>query len=146
MWTDLDLSNAFGSNVIFAYGLFQIILKNESYSCKDALVKVRDGSQKAVTNGDGDSRIRIAFASGRLYKEMVNMGYSEAFAEWCLLEDRKYVYACVPIAKIWGIKNKIEAAKNIFQIHNSIKLWVVVFPLIFIPEVIYIPLYNLRKK
>jgi hypothetical protein len=62
------------------------------------------------------------------------------------LEDIKYAYACVPIAKIWGIKNKIEAANNIFQIHNSIKLRIVVFPLIFIPDVIYIPLYHLRKN
>lgn len=144
-WNSLDLTETFGTQTIFGYGLFKVILKADSYIVKNPLVKVRDGSQKAVAYGDGDARISIALTSGTLYKSMLKMGYRKSIIEWHLERDRQYAYDSIPLAKLWGIKNKTLIAKKLIAIHNSPILWIKWMPLIFSPDFIYKIMYNFRK-
>jgi len=145
-WNSLDISAALNSNVVFGYGLFQLLLQGDSFISKESLVKVRDGSEKAVKIGDGDSRIAIALASGKLYNSMKQMGYEKSLVNWYLLQDRKYAYQSIPIAKFWGIQRKRLAIANLIQTHNSLILWLKWIPYILIPDPIFIRWYRAKKK
>ena len=144
-WNELDLTEALGTQTIFGYGLFEILLKRDSYIVKNALVKVRDGSEKAVKSGDGDARLTIALASGLLYRAMPSMGYSQKIVDCYLKRDRKYAYQAIPLAKLWGIKNKVLAAKKMIAIHNSPILWIKWLPLMFFSDTIYKKIHQIKK-
>ncbi|MBK1681981.1 glycosyltransferase family 2 protein [Rhodoferax fermentans] len=145
-WNSLNLNDAFGTQTIFGYGLFKILLLSDSYIVKKPLIKVRDGSQKAVKNGDGDTRITIALSSGTLYKNMPKMGYSKSITKWHLNADRNYAYESIPIAKLWGIKDKKTIIKKLIEIHNSPILWLKWIPTILLPDFLYRSFYFIRKK
>lgn len=144
-WNKVDLSNAFGSQVIFAYALFKILLLGDSYIVKQPLVKVREGSEKAVSHGDGDALLSIALASGTLYSSMKEMGYGPNIIRWHLSKDRPYVYSAIPLAKFWGIKNKLAITSKLIAIHNSPILWLKYIPVIYFPDFIFRKLYPLKK-
>lgn len=74
------------------------------------------------------------------------MGYSPAVMQPYLREDRNYVYNAISLAKFWGIKNKIGAAKDLCLVHNSLILWARWLPLIFFPDFLFRPLYLLKKQ
>lgn len=131
---------------MFAYVLFKIILSGDSYIEKQPLVKVRDGSEHFVKHGDGDALLRIALASGELYCSMKAMGYDPKIIRWHLRADRRYVYDAIPRAKLWGIKDKLAAAKKLVAVHNSPELWIRWIPLIFCcPDPIFRRLYVFKK-
>jgi glycosyltransferase involved in cell wall biosynthesis len=145
-WNSLDLSAALGSHIVFSFGLFKLLLQGDSFISKKTLVKVRDGSEKAVKIGDGDSRITIALASGKLYNSMNEMGYEKSLVDWYLLQDRRYAFSSIPIAKFWGIKNKRIAIANLIKTHNCLILWLKWIPYILIPDPIFIRCYMVKKK
>lgn len=145
-WNSLDLSAALDSHVIFGYGLFKLVLQGDSFISKKTLVKVRDGSEKAVKIGDGDSRIAIALASGKLYNSMNQMGYEKNLVDWYLLQDRKYAFSSIPIAKFWGIKHKSIVIADLIKTHNCLILWLKWIPYILIPGPIFRPCYQIKRK
>ena len=144
-WNELDLSDAFGSQIIFAYGLFKMLLLGDSYIVSQPLVKVREGSEKAVSHGDGDALLFIALASGTLYRSMKQMGYGSKIIRWYLRADRRYAYSAIPRAKSWGIKDKRAAVNKLIAIHNSPALWLKYIPVIYCPDPIFRNLYAFKK-
>lgn len=144
-WNELDLTDAFGSQIVFAHGLFKILQQGSAFIAKRSIVKVRDGSEKAVTRGDGDARINIALASGELYQALLNMGYPEYVLQPIIEADRRYAYDALPLAKFWGIKDKSAIAKKYISIHNSPALWSRWLPLLFVPDSIYRVAYRFKK-
>ncbi|MBU3590690.1 glycosyltransferase family 2 protein [Polynucleobacter sp. 78F-HAINBA] len=145
-WNSLDLSAALSSHVVFAYGLFELLLQGDSFVSNRSIVKVRDGSEKAVKIGDGDSRIAIALASGKLYKAMRQMGYERSLVNWYLRQDRKYALQSIPIAKFWGIKERHLVIRDLINVHNGPSLWFKWIPYILIPDPIFKWCYINKKK
>lgn len=145
-WNALDLSDAFGSQVIFGHGLFRIIHRNDSLVSRLNLVKVRDGSEKAVSRGNGDALLNIALASGTLYQSMKRMGYDATRIGHHLDRDRRYVFDAIPRAKYWGIKDKKAVIRKLVAVHNVPSLWLRWIPLILFPDALYSPLYQARAK
>lgn len=145
-WNSHDLSDHMDTKIIFAYGLFNILMQGESFIVKTPLVKVRDGSQKEVRTGDGDSRISIALASGKLYRAMEKMGYPRSISQWYLLSDRTYAYQSIPLAKFWGINKKAHVISEFIKTHNSLQLWLKWIPYILTPDCVYRPLYRAKKS
>ena len=145
-WNGEDFPEGFGTRIAFAYALFKIILRGDSYIAKQPLVKVRDGSEHNVKRGDGDALLMIALESGTLYQQMGKMGYRPEIIQRHLKEDRPYAYNAIPLAKFWGIKNKRAAAKKLIALHNSPTLWLKWLPLIFFPDTIFRALYSTKKR
>lgn len=144
-WNRLDLTDAFGSQIVFAHGLFKILRQGPAFVAKRSIVKVREGSEKAVTRGDGDARINIALASGALYQALLTMGYRKDILRPIIKADRRYAFEALPLAKFWGIKDKSAIAKKYISIHNSPVLWIKWLPLLFLPDSIYRVVYRLKK-
>lgn len=144
-WNKEDLSKAIGSQIIFAYGLFQILLRGDSYIVKQPLVKVRAGSEKAVQRGNGDALLFIALASGTLYRAMKEMGYGEKIGRWYLKQDRRYVYDAIPTAKLWGINDRKLLVEKLIAVHNGPALWLKYIPLLYCPDLIFQKLYTFKK-
>jgi len=144
-WNSEDLSNGFGSQITFAFALFKILRRGDSYIIKQPLVKVRDGSEHNVKRGDGDALLRIALASGTLYHQMRDMGYSSKIIRWHLKADRPYAYNAIPLAKLWGIKNKLVVVKKLIAVHNGPVLWLKWFPVVFCPDPIFKIIYLFKK-
>ena len=144
-WNKCDLSAAFGSQIIFGYGLMQVLLNGHSYILSEPLVKVRDGSEKAVRVGDGDSRISIALASGRLYRWMSSVGYSKKIVTWFLNQDCRYAYESIPLAKKWGIANKSLAIRRLIDVHNGPTLWIKWIPYIMFPDSLFRIFHECRQ-
>jgi glycosyltransferase involved in cell wall biosynthesis len=145
-WNREDLFRGFGSEVIHMYALVKILLRGDSYICKQSLVKVREGSENFVKRGDGDALLRIALASGSLYCFMREIGYGPKIIRWLLKPDRRYAYNAISPAKLWGIKNKLVVVKKLIAIHNSPVLWLKWIPTIFIPDPIFRKIYFLKKR
>jgi glycosyltransferase involved in cell wall biosynthesis len=145
-WNALDLQDAFGSQVIFGHGLFRIIRRNDSFVSALKLVKVREGSEKAVARGNGDALLNIALASGLLYHSMKKAGYDAQRMRSHLDRDRRYVFDAIPRAKYWGIKDKKALISKLVAVHNGPTLWLRWIPLILLPDILYAPVYRLRAR
>jgi glycosyltransferase involved in cell wall biosynthesis len=144
-WNKEDLAKGFGSQIIFAYGLFQVLLRGDSYIVKQSLVKVRAGSEKAVQRGDGDALLFIALASGTLYRAMKEMGYGSKIIRWYIEQDRRYVYDAIPMAKLWGLNNRQHLVEKLIAVHNGPALWLKYIPLLYCPDLIFQKLYAFKK-
>lgn len=144
-WNREDLSAAFGSLVIHMYGLVQVILRGSSYLIASSLIKVRDGSINSQ-RADGGATLKIALTSGYLYHAMLQMGYSKQLVNWHLKADRPYVFSAIPRAKYDGIRNKMEITMMLIKVHNSASLWLRWIPLIFLPDSLFRPIYQLKKR
>ncbi len=145
-WNSEDVSGGVGTQVMHMWGLCKVLLKGDSFLIKEPLIKVRDGSQKAVSHGDGDSLLTIALASGMLYHAMKDMGYSTKLVDWYLRDDRPYVYDAIPRAKFWGIKDRGSVARKLVHVHNSPVLWFKYMPIIYCPDAIFRKLYTFKKS
>lgn len=145
-WNSEDVSGGVGTQVMHMWGLCKVLLNGDSFLIKEPLIKVRDGSQKAVSHGDGDSLLTIALASGMLYHAMKDMGYSTKLVDWYLRDDRPYVYDAIPRAKFWGIKDKGSVARKLIHVHNSPVLWLKYMPIIYCPDAIFRKLYTFKKS
>lgn len=144
-WDEIDISFAYNSHIIFAFGAFAILKNGASFISRETLVKVRDGSEKVVQFGDGDARILIALASGKLYLKMLDLGYSETLIRAVLKDDRKYVFNSIPLAKFWGIRNKADIVRELCSVHDGVLLRIKWIPIIYCPDSIYRIYYRARK-
>jgi glycosyltransferase involved in cell wall biosynthesis len=142
-WNQANVEQAYDTNYIHIYALLKVLLTGSSYIVKDPLVNVRTGSQNFGTTGD--ALIKTPLGAGKIFQQMRNMGYRKKISQRLLLENRRYVFRIIPHAKYKGIAHTIKLTRDLLAVHKSIELLLFWIPIIFLPMMIFRPLYRLAR-
>jgi glycosyltransferase involved in cell wall biosynthesis len=143
-WNQEDLTKGFGSNFIHVYALFKLLLLGPSYIVGRPLVNYRQGSINFGTSGD--AVLAIGLSACKITSQMEEMGHDRKIPKKLLEDSRRYIYCLVRDAKLLGINNKSAAAKALLQIYSNPTVWFKLVPMIYCPNIIYLPLFRLKKK
>lgn len=142
-WDHAGVEKAFDTNYIHIYALLKVLLTGKSYTVKDPMVNVRMGSENFGTSGD--ALIKTPLGGGRILLWMPEMGYGSQISRNLRLENRRYVFGIIPYAKNKGIAHPLKLTRNLLAVHNSLELWLLWIPIIFMPMMIYRYVYGFAK-
>jgi abequosyltransferase len=144
-WNSEDLTEGMDRHWIHVYALFKILLRGPSYILSQPFVNYRQGSSN-ITTTNGDAILAAALSSCAIVSLMKGMGHDQRTVKQLLEKSRRYIFNLVKETKRLGLKDKTGAAKALISIYNTPTVWFKLLPLIYCPDIVYVPLFRLRKK